>query len=168
MAAPESAFVSSNVLLVRFWGHRTYDRAALRFRGLNADINFDKAEYEGDMSQVPQTKLYRFRCRFLGTSSYPCLAPCTLFRDRYILSVHLLCMVSVVRLCPCPRRNSSTPPVARAPDSHEAAPNIEESLCTSVAAGRRGWDNFWGRSEPRCPSVWPSTAMIVSLVCVDD
>ena len=40
------------LILALMWYCRAYDRAALRFRGLNADINFDKAEYEEDMSQV--------------------------------------------------------------------------------------------------------------------
>lgn len=31
---------------------RAYDRAAIKFRGTDADINFDLRDYEGDMTQV--------------------------------------------------------------------------------------------------------------------
>lgn len=35
---------------------RAYDRAAIKFRGLDADINFNLVEYEEDMNQVCKTK----------------------------------------------------------------------------------------------------------------
>jgi AP2-like factor, euAP2 lineage len=31
---------------------RAYDRAAIKFRGLHADINFDLKDYEDDLKQV--------------------------------------------------------------------------------------------------------------------
>jgi AP2-like factor, euAP2 lineage len=31
---------------------RAYDRAAIKFRGLHADINFDSKDYEDDLKQV--------------------------------------------------------------------------------------------------------------------
>lgn len=34
---------------------RAYDRAAIKFRGLDADINFNLVEYEEDMNQVCKT-----------------------------------------------------------------------------------------------------------------
>jgi hypothetical protein len=32
--------------------YRAYDRAAIKFRGVNADINFSLEDYEEDMKQV--------------------------------------------------------------------------------------------------------------------
>lgn len=32
--------------------NRAYDRAAIKFRGVNADINFSLEDYEEDMKQV--------------------------------------------------------------------------------------------------------------------
>lgn len=31
---------------------RAYDRAAIKFRGVNADINFNISDYDEDMKQV--------------------------------------------------------------------------------------------------------------------
>jgi hypothetical protein len=31
---------------------RAYDRAAIKFRGVDADINFNLSDYEDDMKQV--------------------------------------------------------------------------------------------------------------------
>lgn len=31
---------------------RAYDRAAIKFRGIDADINFSASDYEDDMKQV--------------------------------------------------------------------------------------------------------------------
>lgn len=31
---------------------RAYDRAAIKFRGVDADINFNVSDYEDDMNQV--------------------------------------------------------------------------------------------------------------------
>lgn len=39
-----------------FHFERAYDRAAIKFRGVNADINFSLEDYEDDMKQV--TSLY--------------------------------------------------------------------------------------------------------------
>lgn len=38
-----------NFLVITF---RAYDRAAIKFRGVDADINFNLADYEDDMKQV--------------------------------------------------------------------------------------------------------------------
>lgn len=32
---------------------RAYDRAAIKFRGVDADINFNLSDYEEDLNQVP-------------------------------------------------------------------------------------------------------------------
>jgi len=37
---------------LEFFKYRAYDRAAIKFRGLDADINFNLVEYEEDMNQV--------------------------------------------------------------------------------------------------------------------
>lgn len=37
---------------------RAYDRAAIKFRGVDADINFTLGDYEEDMKQVWIYKLY--------------------------------------------------------------------------------------------------------------
>lgn len=38
---------------------RAYDRAAIKFRGVDADINFTIADYEDDMKQVKFLKLIK-------------------------------------------------------------------------------------------------------------
>jgi hypothetical protein len=46
---------------------RAYDRAAIKFRGVDADINFNLSDYEDDMKQVTDhptnqpTNRFRFR-----------------------------------------------------------------------------------------------------------
>jgi AP2-like factor (euAP2 lineage) len=35
-----------------FFVHRAYDRAAIMFRGVDADINFILSDYEDDLKQV--------------------------------------------------------------------------------------------------------------------
>lgn len=37
-------------------GIRAYDRAAIKFRGVDADINFNLSDYEEDMKQVRNVK----------------------------------------------------------------------------------------------------------------
>lgn len=37
---------------LRKFNCRAYDRAAIKFRGTGADLNFDISDYENDMSQV--------------------------------------------------------------------------------------------------------------------
>ena len=39
---------------VEFWvsDFRVYDRAAIKFRGADADINFNVTDYDGDIKQV--------------------------------------------------------------------------------------------------------------------
>lgn len=32
--------------------HRAYDRAAIKFRGVDADINFSMSDYDDDIKQV--------------------------------------------------------------------------------------------------------------------
>lgn len=39
-----------------FRGIRAYDRAAIKFRGVDADINFNLSDYEEDMKQVRNVK----------------------------------------------------------------------------------------------------------------
>lgn len=41
-------------------GFRAYDRAAIKFRGVDADINFNISDYEDDMKQVSEHQLFRF------------------------------------------------------------------------------------------------------------
>jgi hypothetical protein len=38
--------------MVKFGSSRAYDRAAIKFRGLEADINFSLGDYEDDLKQV--------------------------------------------------------------------------------------------------------------------
>lgn len=40
---------------------RAYDRAAIKFRGNDADINFDLSDYEEDMAQVRRNSNF-YRC----------------------------------------------------------------------------------------------------------
>ena len=49
---------------------RAYDRAAIKFRGLEADINFNLNDYEEDLKQVLQTRcaIYAF-IKLSGVSS---------------------------------------------------------------------------------------------------
>lgn len=35
-------------------GSRAYDRAAIKFRGVDADINFNLSDYDEDLKQVGQ------------------------------------------------------------------------------------------------------------------
>lgn len=37
--------------------YRAYDRAAIKFRGVDADINFSLSDYEEDMQQVRNAKI---------------------------------------------------------------------------------------------------------------
>lgn len=40
-------FLNSDMVIFR-----AYDRAAIKFRGVDADINFDISDYDEDMKQV--------------------------------------------------------------------------------------------------------------------
>ena len=35
-----------------FYDHRVYDRATIKFRGVDADINFNSSDYDDDIKQV--------------------------------------------------------------------------------------------------------------------
>ena len=37
---------------MEIWANRAYDRAAIKFRGVDADINFNISDYDEDMKQV--------------------------------------------------------------------------------------------------------------------
>lgn len=43
---------SKKITYLGFCGLRAYDRAAIKFRGLDADINFNLSDYEDDLKQV--------------------------------------------------------------------------------------------------------------------
>jgi hypothetical protein len=47
-----SFVVDKRVEMVKFGSSRAYDRAAIKFRGLEADINFSLGDYEDDLKQV--------------------------------------------------------------------------------------------------------------------
>ncbi|RWW67478.1 hypothetical protein BHE74_00025062 [Ensete ventricosum] len=47
-----------------------YDRAAIKFRGLDADINFDRDDYKDDLEQVRDGQ----SCHYLTSSSLPVLS----------------------------------------------------------------------------------------------
>lgn len=40
------------MMMVLCYDWRAYDRAAIKFRGVDADINFNLTDYEDDMKQV--------------------------------------------------------------------------------------------------------------------
>jgi hypothetical protein len=44
--------IDRRVDTVKFGSSRAYDRAAIKFRGLDADINFSLSDYEDDLKQV--------------------------------------------------------------------------------------------------------------------
>jgi hypothetical protein len=44
--------IDNRVETVEFGSSRAYDRAAIKFRGLEADINFSLGDYEDDLKQV--------------------------------------------------------------------------------------------------------------------
>ncbi|XP_022868970.1 ethylene-responsive transcription factor RAP2-7-like isoform X1 [Olea europaea var. sylvestris] len=55
---------------------RVYDRAAIKFRGVDADINFNLSDYEGEINQTRSLSkeefVHRLRGRSTGFSKYKC------------------------------------------------------------------------------------------------
>lgn len=51
-------FQFSSSINLEFFKFRAYDRAAIKFRGLDADINFNLVDYEDDLKQVK--KMHQF------------------------------------------------------------------------------------------------------------
>lgn len=43
---------------------RAYDRAAIKFRGVDADLNFNLSDYDEDMKQVIRNLKYKFSVGF--------------------------------------------------------------------------------------------------------
>ena len=63
---------------------RAYDRAAIKFRGLDADINFQVADYEDEIKHVSdQSKNVLALLPYIHTHTYVHLT-CTYIRPSYM------------------------------------------------------------------------------------
>lgn len=51
-------FIAFANLILLINGIRAYDRAAIKFRGVDADINFNLSDYDEDMKQVRKINNY--------------------------------------------------------------------------------------------------------------
>lgn len=114
-----------------FCEFRAYDRAAIKFRGVDADINFSISDYEEDMKQV-------------GYSQFDLVKQLLLW---FLIVTELVC-----RWRTWIKRNSCTYFVVKAMDSHEGAQNIEVWPFINVEDGKLEWGNSLGRSKN--PSNW--------------
>lgn len=113
---------------------RAYDRAAIKFRGVDADINFNVSDYDEDIKQVCEHLLLCWMLILFKTWMRVVIVAWTL--------ILLLCRwVTLLRKSLCIFC------VDRALVSRGEAPSTGELLCTNVDDGKLAWDSFLGRSE---------------------
>ena len=107
---------------------RAYDRAAIKFRGPDADINFNLSDYEEDMKQVLEIEISA------GSLSRKC---------RLLIFV----MIFLCRWALSRRRSLCIFFGGRALASREEARGSGVWHCTNAGAGRQGWVNSLAKSD---------------------